>query len=168
MPSHCPTSRTSDACPKQPWRLRFSETLQHSLPLFDCQRACFASAAPGPIGLRRLYSQIPNRFVALAPPRLRVSHCIIRTRPVQHNSRYFEIFSRGPPAARPAARPVHGDERVRTADLLVANQPLSQLSYVPRPIQSRVPVCPGQRWSQWAWLESNQRPCPYQGHALTN
>ena len=25
----------------------------------------------------------------------------------------------------------HGDERIRTADLLVANQPLSQLSYVP-------------------------------------
>jgi hypothetical protein len=24
------------------------------------------------------------------------------------------------------------------------------------------------RRSHWAWLESNQRPCPYQGHALAN
>ena len=65
--------------------------------------------------------------------------------PVKDNFRPFRKIFRGPlPAARPTARPVHGDERDRTADLLVANQPLSQLSYVPRPIQSR--FCPGWRF----------------------
>ncbi len=36
-----------------------------------------------------------------------------------------------------SVRPSHGDERIRTADLLVANQPLSQLSYVPDSIANR-------------------------------
>ncbi len=31
-----------------------------------------------------------------------------------------------------------GDEGTRTPDLLIANQPLSQLSYIPAPIASRV------------------------------
>ena len=102
-----------------------------------------------------------------------------------------------------------GDERTRTADLLVANQSLSRLSYVPDPddrqsaFPGRVSARPGPDKGpqdtgrqpgppdakcfyskplpthpgldgpstpkyQWAWLDSNQRPLPYQGSALTN
>ena len=47
-----------------------------------------------------------------------------------------------------------GARRDRTADLLRARQALSQLSYGP------------QNW--WVWEDSNFRPHPYQGCALTN
>jgi hypothetical protein len=53
----------------------------------------------------------------------------------------------------------HGDgggERDRTDDPLLAKQVLSQLSYTPG--------CGG--W--WVWLDSNQRPPPYQDGALTD
>jgi hypothetical protein len=49
-----------------------------------------------------------------------------------------------------------GGERDRTDDLLLAKQALSQLSYTPD----------GNRW--WVWLDSNQRPPPYQDGALTD
>ena len=49
-----------------------------------------------------------------------------------------------------------GAERDRTADLLNANQAFSQLNYGPHYIA----------W--WAKMESNHRPHPYQGCALTN
>ena len=78
-----------------------------------------------------------------------------------------------------------GGERDRTDDLLLAKQALSQLSYTPlarhharlRPSgygghqpspmpgeasRSRVS---GEGW--WVWLDSNQRPPPYQDGALT-
>ena len=48
-----------------------------------------------------------------------------------------------------------GGERDRTDDPLLAKQVLSQLSYTPK-------IC----W--WVWLDSNQRPPPYQDGALTN
>jgi hypothetical protein len=48
-----------------------------------------------------------------------------------------------------------GGERDRTDDLLLAKQALSQLSYTPE-----------KEW--WVWLESNQRPPPYQDGALTS
>lgn len=48
-----------------------------------------------------------------------------------------------------------GGERDRTDDPLLAKQVLSQLSYTPR-----IP------W--WVWLDSNQRPPPYQDGALTD
>ena len=51
-----------------------------------------------------------------------------------------------------------GDEETRTPDPLLAKEMLYQLSYVPAP-------SPG-RW--WAILDSNQRPLPYQGSALTS
>ena len=51
-----------------------------------------------------------------------------------------------------------GGERDRTDDLLLAKQALSQLSYTP------VSHAAG---SWWVWLESNQRPPPYQDGALT-
>ena len=47
-----------------------------------------------------------------------------------------------------------GANRDRTDDLLLAKQALSQLSYGPN------------KW--WVWEESNFRPHPYQGCALTN
>ncbi len=49
-----------------------------------------------------------------------------------------------------------GAERDRTVDPLLAKQVLSQLSY--SPVISK--------W--WAWVDSNYRPHPYQGCALTN
>jgi hypothetical protein len=47
-----------------------------------------------------------------------------------------------------------GADRDRTGDLMLAKHALSQLSYSPN------------NW--WAWVESNYRPHPYQGCALTN
>ena len=51
-----------------------------------------------------------------------------------------------------------GDEETRTPDPLLAKEMLFQLSYVP--------TLPDGRW--WAFLDSNQRPLPYQGSALTS
>ena len=48
-----------------------------------------------------------------------------------------------------------GANRDRTGDLLLAKQALSQLSY-------------GPDIGWWVWEESNFRPHPYQGCALTN
>ena len=54
-----------------------------------------------------------------------------------------------------------GDEETRTPDPLLAKEMLFQLSYVP--------VLAVLRWEWWwAFLDSNQRPLPYQGSALTN
>ena len=53
-----------------------------------------------------------------------------------------------------------GARRDRTDDLLLAKQALSQLSYGPE--EKRVVHDP---W--WAWDDSNVRPHPYQGCALT-
>ena len=53
-----------------------------------------------------------------------------------------------------------GAERDRTVDPLLAKQVLSQLSYSPKVREQRL------RW--WAWVDSNYRPHPYQGCALTN
>ena len=51
---------------------------------------------------------------------------------------------------------IGGGERDRTDDPLLAKQVLSQLSYTPE-------------WTGWwVWLDSNQRPPPYQDGALTN
>ena len=53
---------------------------------------------------------------------------------------------------------VGGDEETRTPDPLLAKEMLYQLSYVP--VRGR------KGW--WAFLDSNQRPLPYQGSALTS
>ncbi len=52
-----------------------------------------------------------------------------------------------------------GDEETRTPDPLLAKEMLFQLSYVPAGATER-------EW--WAFLDSNQRPLPYQGSALTS
>ena len=58
----------------------------------------------------------------------------------------------------------YGDEGDRTPDLLVANQALSQLSYIPRTQGTRV----FKDQFQWAYLDSNQGPQLYQSCALAN
>ena len=58
--------------------------------------------------------------------------------------------------------PAGGANRDRTGDLLVANQTLSQLSYGPSSGGSE------DLGYWWVWEESNFRPHPYQGCALTN
>ncbi len=55
---------------------------------------------------------------------------------------------------------VGGADRDRTDDPLLAKQVLSQLSYSPTWVSLRP------KW--WAWVDSNYRPHPYQGCALTN
>ena len=52
------------------------------------------------------------------------------------------------------ARATGGASRDRTDDPLLAKQVLSQLSYGPK-----------NKW--WVWEDSNLRPRPYQGCALT-
>ena len=58
-----------------------------------------------------------------------------------------------------AARLGGGDEETRTPDPLLAKEVLFQLSYVPLAQKAG-------KW--WAFLDSNQRPLPYQGSALTS
>jgi hypothetical protein len=57
-------------------------------------------------------------------------------------------------------RQVGGASRDRTGDLMLAKHALSQLSYGPFD-QSHLT-----KW--WVWEDSNFRPHPYQGCALTN
>ena len=79
----------------------------------------------------------------------------------------------GPAAGNITNKTVGGARRDRTDDLLNANQALSQLSYGPeadnRAVGHQVArsqqVIPAREW--WAWDDSNVRPHPYQGCALT-
>ena len=61
-----------------------------------------------------------------------------------------------------------GGERDRTDDPLLAKQVLSQLSYTPgNPLHHQLTrPCGLANW--WVWLDSNQRPPPYQDGALTS
>lgn len=60
---------------------------------------------------------------------------------------------------------IGGGRRDRTDDPLLAKQVLSQLSYAPMyRYFSGVPTA--RQW--WVWLDSNQRPPPYQDGALTD
>ena len=54
-----------------------------------------------------------------------------------------------------------GASRDRTGDPLLAKQVLSQLSYGPNGVFAR------RRHEWWVWEDSNHRPHPYQGCALT-
>jgi hypothetical protein len=76
-----------------------------------------------------------------------------------------------------APRPC-GAEEIRTPDLLLAKETLYQLSHGPRgdALFEQDPKRHGQHSGQesgasdreWAVLDSNQRPLPYQGSALTS
>lgn len=59
---------------------------------------------------------------------------------------------------------IGGGRRDRTDDPLLAKQVLSQLSYAPPYRDTQ--VFPPDNW--WVWLDSNQRPPPYQDGALTD
>jgi hypothetical protein len=70
-----------------------------------------------------------------------------------------ELFDTGHSGTRPEAR--HGGaRRDRTDDLMLAKHALSQLSYGPDETKRTEKT-----W--WAWDDSNVRPHPYQGCALT-
>ena len=76
----------------------------------------------------------------------------------------------GSSALRPTLEGVGGDEETRTPDPLLAKEMLYRLSYVPL-VMSGGPShlrtqSPSSKW--WAFLDSNQRPLPYQGSALTS
>ena len=58
--------------------------------------------------------------------------------------------------SHPSNRKTGGASRDRTDDPLLAKQVLSQLSYGP---------ISDLKW--WVWVDSNHRPHPYQGCALT-
>ena len=58
-----------------------------------------------------------------------------------------------------------GARRDRTDDLLLAKQALSQLSYGPVALPD---IGSGGPLTWWVWVDSNYRPHPYQGCALTN
>ena len=73
--------------------------------------------------------------------------------------------------------PLYGDERIRTADLLLARQALSHLSYAPlfshqSSVSSHLSFsvdCPLlTAHCSWAYLDLNQGPHAYQACALTN
>ena len=60
-----------------------------------------------------------------------------------------------------------GARRDRTDDLLLAKQALSQLSYGPAPVISKIlGTQPKRDW--WAWEDLNFRPHAYQARALTS
>ena len=61
--------------------------------------------------------------------------------------------------------PAGGARRDRTDDLLLAKQALSQLSYGPAGARPIAVMSRAGKW--WAWDDSNVRPHPYQGCALT-
>jgi hypothetical protein len=64
---------------------------------------------------------------------------------------------------------IGGGDRTRTRYLLLAKQPLSQLSYTPKSSWALDLLSVTQANRQWwVWLVSNQRPPPYQDGALTN
>jgi hypothetical protein len=82
---------------------------------------------------------------------IRGSEAISRSRRGEPGARMLFNYRGG------ADRGGGGDEETRTPDPLLAKEMLYRLSYVPTPER---------RW--WAFLDSNQRPLPYQGSALTS
>ena len=58
-----------------------------------------------------------------------------------------------------------GDSRVRTGDLLLARQALSQLSYIPNYLYQ---IRPRGFFFWWARVGSNHRPYDYQSYALAS
>ena len=97
-------------------------------------------------------------------------HDVCRTgKPSEDGCKNFSLTETRLPARSGGAR------RNRTDDLLNANQALSQLSYGPD-LARHAPCLPFLQplaaarmdtaiW--WAWIDSNYRPHPYQGCALT-
>jgi hypothetical protein len=82
----------------------------------------------------------------------------------QNSPAYRRAVSRPTFGAQPARSVGGGDEGARTPDIRLAKAALSQLSYIPG---SKAEFCL-QPSKEWAFVDSNHRPSPYQRDALTN
>jgi hypothetical protein len=89
-----------------------------------------------------------------------------------HNESKLVQHPFGPPVASPRGRTPDadgGDEGIRTPDPLLAKQVLFQLSYAPiRCAASKRSRMPMSYRCWWVVVDSNHRPLPYQGNALTS
>ena len=114
------------------------------------------------------HSEIPGSKVVCTSPRLIAANHVLHRLHVPRHPPYAlssfikeSILSMILPLSFPncqIAKNFCGASRVRTDDLLDANQALSQLSYSPNFRTSAQP---------WACVDSNHGPHPYQGCALT-
>ena len=68
----------------------------------------------------------------------------------------------------PRAGGPSGAEETRTPDPLLAKEVLYQLSYGPERGSAAFGAESYRGYAEWAFLDSNQRPLPYQGSALTS
>ena len=137
-------ARMTDVEAKPPIRTGPSIRVHASPP---CQKA--GRRRPGPQGPARAPKTAFPHLRAASPQTRRPANC--------------------PAACQPADQPTGGAERVRTDDLLLAKQALSQLSYSPGPQVRR--TARGSKSARppewWAWVDSNYRPHAYQACALT-
>ena len=104
----------------------------------------------------------------------------ITTRPNPRQATMPEAPRGGRRGRCPGARPFFGGgERIRTVDLLLAKQALSQLSYTPRNRgrlsghggrRANIPASASEarRLNWWAGEDLNLRPHAYQARALTS
>src|SRR5688572_23227470 len=97
-----------------------------------------------------VYAVVKVHTVTWPKPGHGCFHCLATVKAIAGISSVEGSFAKTLHAVHPCR---DGDERIRTADLLLAKQALYQLSYIP---------------SQWAILGSNQGPHAYQACALTD
>jgi hypothetical protein len=116
----------------------FSEDFLLGICLFDCQRALLQTR------------RSPNRPSA---SRASCYRQVIALRATGQNR-----LAKPTPRRHRRYGSHGGGEGIRTPDPMVANHVLCQLSYTPNESSFK--------W--WAWVDSNYRPHPYQGCALTN
>ena len=140
---------------------------------------CWRLAAPTPALAERPSGPLVGDLRPCGPsPRIRGSLAIVRGGPVDPadamtasrfggdggESSYGWLWD---PVVVPDAPGVGGDEETRTPDPLLAKEMLFRLSYVPSRVRAGLTIWGvGAGW--WAFLDSNQRPLPYQGSALTS
>ena len=91
----------------------------------------------------------------------------VQTPHTSHSSRLTPHTPRGFSALQDLPPCAGGAGRDRTDDLRLAKPPLSQLSYSP-PFLSCLELPKQTKKLWWVWLDSNQRPPPYQDGALTD
>jgi hypothetical protein len=160
---------------KIPWCLGWPQASIHRHPMNGCLRRPFCF--PSPVGHRdpkkpddarqqhRDSQHVPQVRGAAKPCGVEplatvraVVSLLPRGHPLYLKSQRPNLFQ-----SQPRARHHHpGDDRARTGNLRLAKPALSQLSYVP------LSVLPFLLAANWAREDSNLRPRPYQGRALTN
>ncbi len=121
-------------------------TFRQVLPRLSASQS-FPDASTRSLRLSRISDRNPLTDSCTSPP--------ARCRPIRTHS-LRESLASAPPG---------GADRVRTGDPLLAKQVLSQLSYSPIDRYPRPPFPQAIVW--WVWVDSNHRPHPYQGCALT-